>query len=121
MLYDEFLEGTGCRATEFNYEVYKSVELLYMNSDMTKEEAYAIGKMRVDNSLTDSEKEEIKEYEEQIARSNEQLEYYKEYCYMGSWEEVQAQHKRNKEFIAYYKNDIKKCKEWIKSIKDRAK
>lgn len=52
MLYDEFLVGTGCKDNATNYAVYKDLEILYMNSNKTKEEIYEYGKKLVDNSLT---------------------------------------------------------------------
>lgn len=81
MLYGEFVEGTGCRETQHNYEVYKRVEMFYMmDESMTKEEAYDIGKMWVDNSLTDEEIShnnevyaEIEEWEDSIRRHKDRI------------------------------------------------
>ena len=52
MLFSEFREGTGCKDNQHNHEVYKNLEIMYMNSDMTKEEIYEYGKKLVDNSKT---------------------------------------------------------------------
>lgn len=58
MLYNEFLAGTGAKNTDFNYQVYKSLEALYMEKDnMTKADVYAAGKKLIDNSPTEAEKE----------------------------------------------------------------
>lgn len=76
MLYSEFVEGTGCKENDYNYRIYKDLEILYMNSDRTKQEIYAYGKKLVDNSDSpetielkrricaeiDSHKENIKAY-----------------------------------------------------------
>ena len=29
MLYQEFIEGTGCRENDHNYQVYKELEIIY--------------------------------------------------------------------------------------------
>lgn len=55
MLYSEFIEGTGCKDTKNNYQVYKNLEIMYMNSNMSKSDIYEYGKKLVDNSKTDEE------------------------------------------------------------------
>ena len=42
MLWHEFIAGTGCRDTENNYQIYKDLEIMYMNSDMSKEKIYEL-------------------------------------------------------------------------------
>lgn len=85
MLYDEFIEGTGCKQNEHNYKVYKDLEILYMNSDLTKAEIYEYGKKLVDNSKSPEQiefensikaqiadlKKEIKEYQEHVKQYTE--------------------------------------------------
>lgn len=36
MMYSEFIEGTGCKDSKKNYQIYKELEIIYMNSDCTK-------------------------------------------------------------------------------------
>lgn len=86
MLYSEFVEGTGCRDTEHNYEVYKDLEVMYMNSDMSKEKIYEYGKKLVDNSKTEKElqleaevKGKIKAFRECIKENNKDIETWKEF------------------------------------------
>lgn len=55
MLWSEFVEGTGCKDTEHNYNVYKELELIYMNTDCTKAHIYEMGKKLVDNSKTEEQ------------------------------------------------------------------
>ena len=121
MLYDEFVQGTGCRETEHNYKVYKDVEVIYMNSDMTKEEAYTIGKMRVNNSLTEDEEERLKVLKADIVRYEQYIADSNNYYYYGTWEQVLGQHKQREQDIKDYKAEIKQIKEEIKEIKSRAK
>ena len=116
MLYAEFIAGTGCKATEHNYKVYKDLEIMYMNSDISKEQIYEYGKKLVDNSLT----------AEQIALNAEidkQISEYKDYIEgilidIGRYEanlalEYEANWKR------WYKERIKDaCKE-IKEVKTK--
>lgn len=75
MMYSEFVEGTGCKQTTFNYNVFLALEEIYMNSDLTKEEIYAIGKMRVDNSETEAERLAREEIETAIAEMQERLDW----------------------------------------------
>ena len=113
MLYDEFIQGTGCRETDYNYRVYKDVEEIYMNSNMTKEEAYAIGKLRVNNSLTDDEQEQIKVNTQNIVTLENRIDELKTYLYIGSWEEVLRLHKQHEQEIKELKNSIKIYKDTI--------
>ncbi len=49
MLYSEFVTGTGCKDNEYNYQVYRDLEILYMHSDKSHFEIYEMGKKLVDN------------------------------------------------------------------------
>ena len=72
MLYDEFVKGTGCRENEHNYQVFKRLEIVYMNDDsMTKDEVYAWGKKLVNNDLSDEQKAWNEDINSRIARCNE--------------------------------------------------
>ena len=67
MLWSEFLQGTKCKDTEYNYKVYKQLEALYMiNDKLSKEDIYKTGKMLVDNAETEKEKEARQEIENKI-------------------------------------------------------
>ena len=77
MLYDEFIQGTGCRDNKDNYKVYKDLEILYMNSDLTKEQIYEYGKKLVNNELTTEQKEWNADIDWQIAQLQTKVEYYK--------------------------------------------
>lgn len=86
MLYNEFLEGTGCRDNTHNYDVYKRVEQIYNNdNNMTHEEAYKIAAMWLDNSLSEEDKNhneevkaEIEQLKNEIAAHKANLVYYKD-------------------------------------------
>lgn len=121
MLYDEFIQGTGCRETDYNYSVYKDIEEIYMNSNMTKEEAYAIGKMRVNNGLTEEEEAKIEQINKDIAYYEGEIKYYIEYAYIGTWEEVKTTHTKHMERVKGYKDLIKEYKLQINEIQSRAK
>lgn len=120
MLYNEFLENTGAKDTNYNYTVYKNLEALYMvNDSMTKQDVYKAAKNLIDNSLTEAEKkaEEMKEEaRKQIKESEENIKYWKERIetinfYIGISEPDEA--KQYKENIKAYKEQIKKEKAWI--------
>ena len=114
MLYSELVAGTGCRETDHNYQVYKELEIIYMNTDCTKEHIYEMGRKLVDNSKTEAElkieaeikeeieahKEEISKYKEWVRQNEEMLRYWKE--------------RMDKEMIAFYWNPIKGWKKEIR-------
>ena len=77
MMWNEFVAGTQCRETDHNEEVFKRVEALYMADEaMTKEEAYTIAKMWIDNSLTEEEETHNAKISETIEAQREILEQY---------------------------------------------
>lgn len=51
MLYSEFVEGTGCKENMHNFKVYEDLEVMYDNSNLTKEQIYEYGKKLVDNDI----------------------------------------------------------------------
>lgn len=53
MMYSEFAENVGCRDNEHNHEVFRNLEIMYMNSDVSKETIYEYGRKLVDNSQTE--------------------------------------------------------------------
>ena len=73
MMYSEFAENVGCRDNEHNHKVFNDLEVLYMNSDISKEEIYEYGRKLVDNSKTDAELEIERNINGQIAELKEQL------------------------------------------------
>ena len=126
MLYDEFLAGTGCRDNADNYKVYKDLEILYMNSELTKQEIYEYGKKLVNNALTAAQIAWNEDIDRQIAKIQEQVdyylgeaEYYKQVIVMwtgydeDSVKSGKYQLKRVKREARYYRNkirDLKTCK-----------
>ena len=93
MLYSEFVEGTGCKENEHNYKVYKNLEIMYMNSDMSKQEIYEYGKKLVDNSKSEKEIELENTLKAQLAELKEQY--------------------------RWYMSEAKRCKAYYKEDKDR--
>lgn len=78
MLYSEFVENTGCKETDYNYQVYKRLELIYMNDDaVSKQDIYEMGKKLVDNSKTEAEIEFENQIKAEIAGHKSQIESYK--------------------------------------------
>ena len=122
MLYDEFIEGTGCRDTEYNYKVYKDLEVMYMNSDtLTKADIYEYGKKLVDNSLTEKQIAWNKEIDEQIERLQAQVEYYKgEVVYYKNCIELWKGYAEEKEYrkqLRRVKNELTFWRNQIRTIK----
>lgn len=61
MLYNEFLAGTGAIDNQANYNEYKRVEQIYMESDhCTKEDAYRMAKVITEKDIKKQRKDEIK-------------------------------------------------------------
>lgn len=86
MMYDEFIEGTGCKDNEHNYKVFKNLEVMYMFTDMTKEEIYEYGKKLVDNSKSAEQLElnrklkvEIEDLKRELEKQKEVVNTYAEY------------------------------------------
>jgi hypothetical protein len=86
MMYGEFITGTGCKDNEHNYKVFKNLEIMYMNSDMSKEEIYEYGKKLVDNSKSAEQleferklKAEIEDLKKELAKQKEIVNTYAEY------------------------------------------
>lgn len=77
MLFSEFVAGTGCRETDKNYQVYKELEIIYMNTDCSKEHIYEMGKKLVDNSKTEAELQFEAEINEEIRGLKAEIERVK--------------------------------------------
>lgn len=78
MLFSEFVEATGCRETEKNYQGYKELELIYMNTDCTKQHIYEMGMKLVDNSKTEKELELERQIKREIESHKQEIERYKQ-------------------------------------------
>lgn len=110
MLYSEFIEGTNCKDNEHNYNVYKNLEIMYMNSNMTKAEIYAYGVKLVDNSKSEKEIQFEQEIKEKIEAEKKEAEYWLEraefYRVIGDNKES----KRFKRLANEHKQRIKELK-----------
>ena len=84
MLFSEFQENTGCKDNHANYQLYKRLEIIYMNDDtVTKADIYEMGKKLMDNSKSEEEirfetqiREEIKAHKENIKSLREEIKQY---------------------------------------------
>lgn len=111
MLYNEFIEGTGCKDNEHNYQIYKRLELMYMADDsITKAEIYEYGKKLVDNSKSqkliefeEGIKRQIANYRQLIEQDKRMLDYYKAVD--------------DKVMAAYNRNEIKGYRARIRELK----
>lgn len=113
MMYSEFIEGTGCKDNQHNYEVFKNLEIMYMNSDMSKAEIYEYGKKLVDNSKTE---EQIR-FEQEIKN---EIESYKEAIKYAKGEIARMQEAIDEDcnfWKDFYKGSMKHYKDEIKSYR----
>jgi len=122
MLYNEFIQNTNCKQTDYNYSVYKALEALYMvNDTITKEAVYKAGKLLIDNSETPAEKEAREEREQIIADLENEIaksEEYRKQCQHAIIDAVEpAQRKYWKEEAKYYTDLIKDYKGRLKMLK----
>ena len=124
MLWSEFVTGTGCKDSEHNYKVYKDLEVMYMNSDMSKSEIYEYGKKLVDNSKSESElkleaeiKAEIKDLKDRIEYCKREIEYEKRN--LEYWKEQKEKFMAGikRDSINYYKNEIRIARNKITALK----
>lgn len=120
MLYNEFLAGTGCRDNKHNYKVYKDLEIMYMNSDMTKEDIYQYGRNLVDNSkspelirLENDIKDQIRMARELIKENNANIRHNKtlESLFVDC----------DPDTAAGYRETIRQYQTWNKQIKCQIK
>ena len=119
MLYNEFIEGTGCKDNEKNYKVYKDLEIMYMNSDMSKADIYEYGKRLVDNSKSEKELQLEAQIKGEIAEHKAEIAKYKEW--IGQNEELAGYWKEygRKDMVAFYRNPIKSWKQEIRHHKNQ--
>ena len=118
MLYNEFINGTGCKDNEHNHKVYKDLEIMYMNSDMSKEEIYEYGKKLVDNSKSEEQlrlekeiKAEIAECRETIKWNRSQIQMYEDFIKMNPKDD----------WTESWKSSIKGYKQFNKELRARVR
>lgn len=114
MMYNEFAEGTGCKDNAHNYKVYRNLEVMYMNSDMSKAEIYEYGKKLVDNSKSEAELKVEAEVKAEIEKHKEEIARYKEWIEQNEEMVIYWKDQMDKEMVAFYKNPIKAWKEQIR-------
>lgn len=123
MMYSEFVEGTGCKDSEYNYNVFKNLEIMYMNSNMSKEEVYEYGKKLVDNSKSEAElkaeakiKEDINGFKQYIEWCKQDVERYQ--GYLDNCINTKEEIKEYKDAIKRVKNNIRDYRTRIRFLKD---
>ena len=114
MMYSEFVSGTGCNDNAHNYKVFKNLEVMYMNSDMSKQEVYEYGKKLVDNSKSEEIlkleaelKAKIAESKERIVDCKREIAYRESMIQIWLEDDNEEMAKSDKNYIAYLKNEIK--------------
>ena len=110
MLYSEFIENTGCKENDHNYKVYKDLEVMYMNSDISKAEIYEYGKKLVDNSKSPELVKLEEEVKGEIMLAENDIDYYKR----------EAAYRKNigDKYMWHYCNDqIKRLKSKIAGLR----
>lgn len=116
MLYSEFIEGTGCRDNEHNMKVYKDLEIMYMNSDMSKAEIYEYGKKLVDNRESEESLRIKAQWKAEIAEYKEVIKGYKNDI---EWRKEMLVNETEKEYRDMWKHEIKWRNEEIRRARVR--
>jgi hypothetical protein len=112
MLFSEFQENTGCRDNPQNHQLYRELEIIYMNTDCSKEHIYDMGKKLMDNSKTE---EEIRLEKEIKAEIEQHKGFAKDY---GKQIELEKSLPiSNKEYIKYCRSMMKYHKQRICELK----
>lgn len=119
MLYSEFVEATGCRETDKNYQVYKELEIIYMNTDCTKEHIYELGRKLVDNSKTEDELAFEKEINDEIQNHKDEIKKYKEWISIDEESLSYWKQDGDKKMIALFRNNINYWKQEIREHKNQ--
>ena len=106
MLYSEFIEGTGCRDNDHNYQLYKRLEIIYMNDDtVSKQDIYEMGKKLANNQDTPEQKTFKEQLRKEIAQRKETIRAYKEDIkfqrYMIPGSDKQEQKERRRQIKCY--------------------
>lgn len=119
MLFQEFVEGTGCRETEKNYKIYKELEIIYMNTDCSKEHIYEMGRKLVDNSKTEKELRIEAVVKSQIGHHENEIAKYKEWIEDAETKLIYWKEDGDKDMIKCYRDNIKFFKNNIKWERNR--
>lgn len=124
MLYSEFVEGTGCKDNQHNYNVYKELEVIYMNTDCSKAHIYEMGKKLVDNSKSEEQLKLENQINEEIAQIKEEIESNK---YWVSYYKTQKEYNKSvgdkfwtgeyRRMERYYSDEIKRLRNRISALK----
>lgn len=117
MLYSEFITGTGCKDNEHNYQVYRNLEIMYMNSEMTKAQIYEYGKKLVDNSKSEKQIQIENEIRSEIESLKSDIEYYRrEYDRYSEYAKTEP---RSSIYYKVYRDDAKRYKDEIRKLKNK--
>lgn len=121
MMYSEFAKAVGCRDNEHNHKVFNDLEVMYMNSDLTKEEIYEYGRKLVDNSKSPEQIRLKEEVEAEISICKRDLEYwireYKRNVELAKNEDDEYWKMSFKASARNDKNEIKSLKNRIQALK----
>ena len=115
-MYSEFVAGTGCKENDHNYKVFKNLEVMYMNSDMSKAEIYEYGKKLVDNSKSEEEIRLENEIKNEIAQIKSDVEWLK--SQKVRYEEYIAS-EENGFYKSLWKSDLANIKKELKRANGR--
>ena len=117
MLYDEFITGTGCKDNEHNYQVYRNLEIMYMNSEMTKAQIYEYGKKLVDNSKSEKQIQIENEIKSEIESLKSEIDYHRREA--ERYTEYANTEPRNSMYYKIYRDDAKRHKDEIRKLKNK--
>ena len=124
MMYSEFVKGTGCKENEYNYKVFRNLEVMYMNTEMSKQEIYEYGKKLVDNSKSEAElrveariKADIEGWKKELQHHRDEIKFYEDN--IKFWKEAgdDTMVQLNRNSLKYHKDAAKEARTNIANLK----
>lgn len=119
MLYEEFAENVKCRDNEHNHKVFRELEIIYTNTDCTKEHIYEMGRKLVDNRKSEGQLKIEAKVKAEIAEAKEQIDLRKEWIEQNKVQLDYWKKDGDKEMIKFYQNAEKWWKADIKDLRNR--
>ena len=124
MMYSEFLEGTGCKQNEHNYKLFRNLEAMYMNTNMSKQEIYEYGKKLADNSKSEAElnleaevKAKIESLKKNIESNKREIEFREQMVQLYKEDNDRSMVSMGRSYIAYLKRENKEARSQIACLR----
>lgn len=119
MMYCEFAKATGCKDNEHNHRVFNELEIIYMNTDCSKEHIYEMGRKLIDNSKSEEELKFEAEVNAEIESHKAEIIKYKNWISDDELHLSYWKGQGDKSMISQYRHNIKSWKNEIKEHRNQ--